>query len=98
MKTPTARQVKNAFKVLEVAGYFTPTNLWSTNDIKEAIKGESSFGVEEDIQKMFTEADILIIKERLEYKENKYGDGYSWEAIDEEVEKYAIEKGYLIVQ
>jgi hypothetical protein len=92
--------VEQAKEVLKEAGYFANA-FWSIEDIKESIRDNQEWSGYEDIAEViinkFTNSDILKIKENCEEINDRHGDPYSWEMIDEQVAEYAQEKGWDIL-
>lgn len=79
------RDIQRALDILIRANYFVGP-VWTREDIKQSI--EEQFELD-----MFTPGDIDSIRERIETRLAKHGEGMEWDIVNEEVRCYAHEKG-----
>lgn len=88
-KVISEMDIQRALDILIRANYFIGP-VWTREDIKESI--EEQFELE--AIGMFTPSDIDSIRERIETRLAKHGEGMEWDIVHEEVRCYAHEKGF----
>lgn len=88
---PTQEQIQAALGVLYDAKYLVGP-IWTKEDIWSAIKEDQ--GYTEETILLFKEEDVEAIRENIETRLAKHGEGLEWDLINEEVSNYAQSKGW----